>query len=103
MNLADTATLLTVVGCPLAAGISAASEKAGWLTLLFVALGAGLGYGGGYCVRAVSYWLLFTGCKQPKPWLSAAGIIAYMLIPMFLTIAFTGLSAGLTGWLVQVF
>jgi hypothetical protein len=79
MNLPDMMTLITFIGCPVAAGLTAASEKAGWFSLLFVALGVALGFGCSYLVRGVSYLLLFGGCKKQKAWLSVPLFLGYSL------------------------
>ena len=101
MNLADMMTLLTLVGCPVAAGLAAASEKAGWFTLIFVAFGVALGFGCSYCVRAVSYLILFASCKQKKVWLSAPLFLAYMFVPMVAAFGSWALAGGLSAWFAK--
>lgn len=101
MNLADMMTLITFVGCPVAAGLVAASEKAGWFTLLFVAFGAALGFGSSYCVHAVSYRILFASCKRTKVWLSVPLFLAYMFVPMIAAFGFMALTGGLSAWFAK--
>ena len=101
MNLADMMTLITCIGCPVAAGLAAASEKAGWFTALFVVLGVALGVGSAYCVRVVSYTVLFASCKQSKAWLGVPLLLAYMFLPMFCALGFLALSGGISGWLAK--
>jgi len=101
MNLADMMTLITFIGCPVAAGLAAASEKAGWFSLLFVALGVALGFGCSYLVRGVSYLLLFGGCKQQKAWLSVPLFLGYMFVPMIAAFGFIALAGGLSAWLAR--
>jgi len=101
MNLADMMTLITFIGCPVAAGVAAASEKAGWFSLLFAALGVALGFGCSYCVRGVSYLLLFSSCKQPKAWLSVPLLLGYMFVPMVAAVGSIALAGGLSAWLAR--
>lgn len=101
MNLADMMTLITFVGCPVAAGLAAASEKAGWFTLVFIAFGVGLGFGCSYCVRAISYLILFASCKQKRIWLSVPLFLGYMFVPMIAAFGFLTLTGGLSAWLAK--
>jgi len=101
MNLADLMTVLTFLGCPVAAGLAAASEKAGWFTILFIAFGAAMGFAGRYCVGRLAYLLLFACCKQSRAWLSAPLFAAYMFAPMIAALGMMGLTSELTSWLVR--
>lgn len=101
MNFADMMTLIAFIGCPVAAGVAAASEKAGWFSSLFVALGVALGFGCSYCVRGVSYLLLFSSCKQPKAWWSDPLFLGYLFVPMVAAFGFIALAGGLSAWLAS--
>jgi hypothetical protein len=101
MNLADMMTLITFVGCPVAAGLAAASEKAGWFTLLFIAFGVALGFGCSYCVRTVSYLILVASCKQSKVWFSVPLFLAYMFVPMIAAFGSLALTGELSAWLAK--
>jgi hypothetical protein len=101
VNLADMMSLITLVGCPIAAGLSAASQKAGWFTLLFVAFGIALGFGCSFCVNRVSYLILFASCKQKKALFHAPLFLGYLFIPMILAFGFMALTGGLAAWLAK--
>jgi len=98
MNLADMMTLATLLGCPLAAGVVAAHERAGWFSALFVAVGILLGLACSYCVHAVSYLILTTSCRQ-KTWLMALLFIAYLIVPGLLALGLVLLTGCATQWL----
>ena len=74
--------MITLVGCPLAAAISAISHKAGWFTIVFIAFGLAMGFAGSYCVRRLSYLILFTSAKVKTALLGLPLIIVYMVFPM---------------------
>jgi len=101
MNLADMMTMITLFGCPAAAGLIASSEKAGWLSILFICFGALIGFAGSYGVKSLSYLILFSGCKQSRGWASGLLFVEYMFIPMIVACGAIGLTATLTGWLVR--
>jgi hypothetical protein len=81
--------------------LAAASEKVGWFTLLFVAFGAAFGCGCSYCVRAVSYLILFASCKQSKVWSGVPLFLAHMFVPMVAAIGLMALTGGLSAWLAK--
>ena len=54
MNAAELNTVVAVLSCPAAAGLSAAAEKAGWSTVLFIAGGLAVGVGSGLAVHKLA-------------------------------------------------
>jgi hypothetical protein len=96
MNFADLMAVMTLLMCPTAAGCAALADKAGWITILYVALGAGVGYACAHGVGRLAYWLLAVDCST-KAWLQWPMLIAYIIFP---AIAMTGAVLG-TGLLID--
>jgi hypothetical protein len=98
MNAADLATVLTVFGCGGVAGLVAASEKAGWFTVLFVAVGLVVGFGCAAGVHKLAYRLLDVAGRQTRAASGWAWLLAYTLLPLMAAFA----AMALTGWLAFV-
>ncbi|EEF57931.1 hypothetical protein [Pedosphaera parvula] len=101
LNLADTMTVFTILGCPAAAGLAAASEKAGWSTMLFVVLGTAIGFAAGYVVQRLSYLLLATSASQSRTSLGWLFLFAYIILPMIVAFGALLTTAGITVWLAR--
>jgi len=99
MNNADMMMLVTILGCPAAAGFVAASQKAGWFTLLFVILGLAIGLAFGFVVSKTAYRILNSCGKQSRALLGWASVFAYLLVPLVLAFG----AMAITGWLTLVF
>ena|ERR1700744_1466681 len=102
MNLADMMTLITFFGCPVAIEVGAFSGRAGWFTLLFIALGIIVSFGCSCCVRSLAYFLLFAAGKQSKNWLCALWLFGYLFAPMIAAFGFIILTGGLSAWLARL-
>lgn len=92
MNLADLMTLITLVLSPLVAMAVAASDGAGWFTILYFIGGILLGWLAAVAVRALSYALLFGGAKSAGWLVQALCLLGYMFLPM---LAMMGAVAGI--------
>jgi len=103
VNAAELSTVVAVLGCPAAAGLSAASEKAGWFTVLFVAGGLAVGVGSGAAVHKLAYWLLALGAHEKRAWVGWTLIFAYTLFPLALSLCAMVGSGLATVWLVRHF
>ena len=95
MNVADFSMMLTILGCPLAAGIVAASHKAGWLTAIFIAVGILIGVAVGLGVNKLAYVLLHSDGHR-KPLISLSLVLAYMTVPWLSASAAIAVTAWLT-------
>jgi|SRR5215204_404231 len=95
LNAAGCATLVTVFGCAGVAGLVAASEKAGWFTVLFVVAGLAVGFGFAFVVHKLAYRLLDVGGRQSGASVGWAMFFAYTLVPMLVASG----AMAVTGWL----
>jgi hypothetical protein len=98
MNAADLATFLTVCGCAGVAGLVAASEGAGWFTVLFIAAGLAIGFGCAAGVHKLAYRLLDVAGRQTKAASGWAWLLAYTLLPLMSAFA----AMALSGWVTFV-
>ena len=101
VNHADSTTLGAFLGCPIIAGLTAASEQAGWFTILFVAAGLVVGSGVAYGVRKVAYLILNVGASQSNPWVGWPLLIAYCVLPVAISVGGMIVSRWGTIWLVR--
>jgi type IV secretory pathway VirB2 component (pilin) len=92
MNASDLATVMTILGCPVAAGFAAVDARAGWFTPLFVIIGLALGFAASYGVRWLAYLLLAACGSMSKTWIGWPLLFAYTLLPM---IAALGAMSGI--------
>ena len=99
LNAADFATLVTVFGCAGVAGLVAASEKAGWFTVLFVVGGLAAGFGFAFGVHNLAYWLLDVCGRQSRAALGWACLFAYSVVPLLFACG----AMALTGWVTFLF
>ena len=99
MNAAELNTLVTIVGCPAVAGMVAASEKAGWFTVLFVVAGLAIGVGAGFCVHKIAY--RFLRIHDKRTWVQCASLFAYLLVPMAILMCAIVGTGALTVWVVR--
>jgi hypothetical protein len=81
------------------AGFVAASQKAGWFTLLFVILGLAIGLAFGFVVNKTAYRILNSSGKRSRALLGWALVFAYLLVPLVLALG----AMAITGWLTFVF
>ena len=95
MNAADLATVLTVLGCAGVAGLVAASEQAGWFTVLFIIFGLAFGFGCAAGVHKLAYRLLGIAGRQTRASSGWAWVFAYTLLPLMTAFG----AMALTGWL----
>src|SRR5438874_2255954 len=101
MNWADLSPLLFAITTAVTAGVSAASEKAGWTTAVFVVAGLGVGFVLGLAVRWFMYRVLNAGCRQKRAIAGFSFLSVYLLIPVLLLIpVIHGTGVG-TAWLVR--
>jgi len=98
MNAAGLATFLTVFGCAGVAGLVAASEKAGWFTVLFSAAGLAVGFGCAAGVHKLAYRLLDVAGRQTKAASGWAWLLAYALLPLMSALA----AMAFSGWVTFV-
>jgi hypothetical protein len=103
MNAAELNTVVAVLGCPAAAGLSAAAEKAGWYAVLFIAGGVAVGIGSGAVVHKLAYRLLAAGSHEKRAWVGWSLIFAYTLLPLALSMCAILSTGLLTVWLVRHF
>lgn len=101
MNAAELNTLVAIVGCPAAAGLSAAAEKAGWYTVPFIVGGVAIGLGSGAVVHKLAYRLLAAGLHDKRAWLGWSLLFAYTLLPLALCMCAILSTGLLTIWLVR--
>jgi hypothetical protein len=101
MNLADISTLFTLLGCPIAAALSAGPYKAGWLIVIFVVFGLAVGIAGSYVVRRLACSILFASCKVKTAWAGVPLFRAYMVVPLAGTFGFISLTVGGTVWVMK--
>lgn len=102
MNAAELSTAITVLGCPAAAVLAAASEKAGWFTVLFVAVGLAIGVAAGYGVRLLAGLLLAAaGGSHSRAWVGWTLLFAYTIVPMALAVGGILIICGITVWMVR--
>ncbi|MBP7827830.1 MAG: hypothetical protein KA236_14925 [Verrucomicrobia bacterium] len=99
LNAAGFATLVTVFGCAGIAGLVAASEKAGWFTVLFVAGGLAAGFGFAFGVHKLAYRLLDVCGRQSGAALGWVCLLAYSVVPLLIACG----AIVLTGWLTFLF
>jgi len=99
VNLAELSTIITIFGCPLAAGMSAASEKTGWLTVVYVGCGATIGLGAGFGVHKLAYFLLRQG--RSNSWIGRTFSLAYMYLPMSTAMGAILATGCLAEWLAR--
>src|SRR5687768_1545292 len=95
MNVADFFMMITILGCPLAAGITAASQKIGWFTALFMAAGLLIGIAAGLGINKLAYLLLHSDDRQ-KPMIGLSLALAYLILPVVLASAVIAATAWLT-------
>lgn len=95
MTFAELATAITIFGCGGIAGLVAASEKAGWFTMLFVLAGLSLGFGFGLVVHKLAYRLLRVGNKNS----GAFGGWLLLFFSIFPPTAVAFSAIAITGWL----
>jgi len=103
MNAADLATALTVFGCGGTAGLVAASQKAGWFTVLFTITGFAVGFGCALAVHRLAYRLLDAGRRQSGALTGWAIILAYTLLPLLMAFGAMAATGWLTFWSVRYF
>jgi hypothetical protein len=102
MNVADMASVVTLLGCTVAAGVSAASQGAGWYTPAFVLIGAAIGLIFALCVRRMAYALLSVG-KDASQITTISLLLAYMFLPLIVGFAAIGGVAWLAAWSTRRF
>lgn len=74
LNWAGLLSLLCVVGCALAAGLSASSENIGWFWVQFAASGLAVGFNFAVLIQKVAYTFLdMNPGKQLAEWLCMMG------------------------------
>jgi len=98
MNFIELVAWIVVLGCPVTAGLVAAMEKAGWFTILFVAIGLAVGYASAMGIGWLSYILTSAEDRYSNSFWSCGLFIAYILIPPMAAFG----AMAVTGW-VTVF
>jgi hypothetical protein len=101
LNAADLATLVTVVGCSVVAGLVAGAEKAGWFTIIFVFGGFAVGFAFGAGVHKLAYWLLRASGRQARAFSGWAMLFAYTFVPLIVAFGAMAVTGCLTFWLVR--
>src|SRR5262245_19397793 len=102
INHADQYAMLSILACPVVAGIAAVSAHAGWFAPVFAVVGIAAGFGVASVVAAIAYWFLGTGPPQGKrEWLIAPLFLGYVIFPPLIAVAgCVGVWFG-TFWLVK--
>lgn len=99
VNAADLATVVTLLGCVLGGLLAAAATKAGWFTVVFVAISLVAGIGFSRVVHKLAYWLLFLAHGQKRGFRGWAMLFAYTLIPLVAAFAAVAVTGVLIGWI----
>ena len=101
MNWADLSMIVITLTTALTAGLSAASEKAGWSTALFVVVGLGIGFGLGVLARQLAYLILAGCCRQKRAIFGFGLLLLYIVVPMLILVcAIHGMGVA-TAWVVR--